>query len=417
MADAKRTLRECLDERLKEGRARGLERRPPLLDMAGEGPVVRMGGRAFLNFTLNDGLGLASSPEWRAEVGECFAAFPPSASASRLAGGRSRITEEAEQAVAAYFGFDECLFLPSGYQGNLACAMALIHAGQPVFVDRRVHASIARGLVLGKADVRTYAHADYGHLERRLVSAPPATVQPLVMTESLFSMDGTELDVSRMAELRSKYGFFLMVDEAHAVGALGPGGRGLCAGVPGTADIVLGTFGKSLGLFGSFLLLPKGFAAFFESLSSAVMHSTAMPPAHAAAVLKLLERLPLLDAERARLRDNAVFFRTRLCAAWDSYTRHRSYRCGTYRRGSKDDPSWGTVGGKGRAGTGGPLSYGSLRRRFAPVWAHRLAYAGHVGADGPPPCGSVGVSIRRRWLFQYPFHKKMNGYYSIMMLA
>ena len=179
MADAKRTLRECLDERLKEGRARGLERRPPLLDMAGEGPVVHMGGRAFLNFTLNDGLGLASSPEWRAEVGECFAAFPPSASASRLAGGRSRITEEAEQAVAAYFGFDECLFLPSGYQGNLACSMALIHAGQPVFVDRRVHASIARGLVLGKADVRTYAHADYGHLERRLVSAPPATVQPL----------------------------------------------------------------------------------------------------------------------------------------------------------------------------------------------------------------------------------------------
>ena len=114
MADAKRTLRECLDERLKEGRARGLERRPPLLDMAGEGPVVHMGGRAFLNFTLNDGLGLASSPEWRAEVGECFAAFPPSASASRLAGGRSRITEEAEQAVAAYFGFDECLFVPSG---------------------------------------------------------------------------------------------------------------------------------------------------------------------------------------------------------------------------------------------------------------------------------------------------------------
>ena len=121
MADAKRTLRECLDERLKEGRARGLERRPPLLDMAGEGPVVHMGGRAFLNFTLNDGLGLASSAEWRAEVGECFAAFPPSASASRLAGGRSRITEEAEQAVAAYFGFDECLFLSSGYQGNLAC--------------------------------------------------------------------------------------------------------------------------------------------------------------------------------------------------------------------------------------------------------------------------------------------------------
>ena len=76
MADAKRTLRECLDERLKEGRARGLERRPPLLDMAGEGPVVHMGGRAFLNFTLNDGLGLASSPEWRAAVSYTHLTLP-----------------------------------------------------------------------------------------------------------------------------------------------------------------------------------------------------------------------------------------------------------------------------------------------------------------------------------------------------
>lgn len=142
--------------------------------------------------------------------------------------------------------------------------------------------------------------------------------------------------------------------------------------MPGTADIVLGTFGKSLGLFGSFLLLPKGFAAFFESLSSAVMHSTAMPPAHAAAVLKLLERLPLLAAERARLRDNAVFFRARLCELGIPTRGTRSYRCGTYRRGSKDDPSWRTAGGKGRAGTGGPLSYSSLRRRFAPVWLTAL---------------------------------------------
>lgn len=312
MADAQRSLRDCLDGRVREGRARGLGRRPPLLDAAGEGPLVRVGGRSFLNFTSNDGLGLAASPEWRAEVAACFAAFPPSASASRLAGGRSRITEEAEAAAAAYFGFDECLFLPSGYQGNLACVTALVQAGQPVFADRRVHASIARALAAARADVRAYAHADYGHLERRLASAAGAAVQPLAITESLFSMDGTELDAARMAELRRRHGFFLMVDEAHAMGALGPGGRGLCAAAPGTADIALGTFGKSLGLFGSFLLLPKGFTAFFEYLSSPVMYSTAMPPAHAAAVLKLLERLPGLEARRERLRDNAAFFRARL---------------------------------------------------------------------------------------------------------
>lgn len=195
-----------------------------------------------------------------------------------------------------------------------------------------------------------------------------------------------------------------------------PKGAGCAPGVPGTADIVLGTFGKSLGLFGSFLLLPKGFAAFFESLSSAVMHSTAMPPAHAAAVLKLLERLPLLDAERARLRVMPCFFAP-ACASLGFLHAAPLISLRYLQAGKQGRPILGNSWRKGRAGTGGPLSYGSLRRRFAPVWAHRLAYAGHVGADGPPPCGSVGVSIRRRWLFQYPFHKKMNGYYSIMMLA
>ena len=132
MADEERSLRDCLELRLREGRALGLERRPPLLEASGEGPVARIGGRACLNFLSNDSLGLASCAAWRAEVGACFAAFPPSASASRLAGGRSRVVEEAEAAAAAFFGFDECLFLPSGYQGNQAVAAALIQPGQPV---------------------------------------------------------------------------------------------------------------------------------------------------------------------------------------------------------------------------------------------------------------------------------------------
>ena len=145
---------------------------------------------------------------------------------------------------------------------------------------------------------------------------------------------------------------------------------------------------------------------FSKSLSSAVMHSTAMPPAHAAAVLKLLERLPLLDAERARLRDNAVFFRARL-SELGIPTRGTAHIVAVPTGGEARTTHLGEqLAERGRAGTGGPLSYGSLRRRFAPVWAHRLAYAWHVGTDGPPPCGSVGVSIRRRWLFQYPVHKK-----------
>lgn len=303
-----------LAARVEEARRSGLERRPPLLDTAGEAPLVCIQGKKYINFMSNDSLGQAACPHWRATVAHCFAAYPASGTASRLAGGHCRLTAEAEQAFAAYFGFAECLFLPSGYQANLACMTALLHTGQRAFVDRRIHASMARALPATGASIHTYGHADYNHLERRLHTADPCGVQTLVLTESLFSMDGTVLDMPRMAALRQQHGFFLFVDEAHAMGALGPGGRGLCATVPHSADAVLGTFGKALGLFGAFVLLPAGFTPLFEYLSSPVMHSTAMPPAHAAAALRLLEALPHLEEQREHLRDNALFFRAELQA-------------------------------------------------------------------------------------------------------
>lgn len=301
-----------LASRVEDAQRAGLQRHPPLTETANEAPLVCIQGKKYINFISNDSLGQAACPKWRSIVAQCFADYPASGTASRLAGGHCRLTAEAEQAFAAYFGFAECLFLPSGYQANLACMTALLHAGQQAFTDRRIHASIARALPSTHADIHTYAHGDYDHLERRLRTAAPSDIQPLVLTESLFSMDGTVLNMPRMAALRQKYGFFLFVDEAHAMGALGPGGRGICATLPQSADAVLGTFGKALGLFGAFVLVPAGFTPLFEYLSSAIMHSTAMSPAHAAASLRLLERLPHLDEQRERLRNNALLFRQAL---------------------------------------------------------------------------------------------------------
>ena len=121
-----------------------------------------------------------------------------------------------------------------------------------------------------------------------------------------------------MAALRRRYGFFLCVDEAHALGALGPGGRGLCAAQAlrdsgrAPADLVVGTLGKSLGLWGAFLLLPRGFTPLFEHLASAIMHSTALPPAHAACMLALVEELPRLEERRRTLAARVAFFRQAL---------------------------------------------------------------------------------------------------------
>ena len=310
----RRSLYDCLNDRLRADARLGLARDSAAMAGGAAGPLLYRDGREYISFMSNDGLGLAADAHWQARVAACFAAHAPSASASRLAGGRSDVVDQACRAVADYFGFAECLFLPSGYQANLACVTTLLQQGQEAFVDRRCHASVMRALPLAGARIRAWNHLDYDHLERLLSSLPPDAPQPVVMAESLYSMDGAALDLERMAALRRRYGFFLCVDEAHALGALGPGGRGLCAaqalrdGGRAPADLVVGTLGKSLGLWGAFLLLPRGFTPLFEHLASAIMHSTALPPAHAACMLALVEELPRLEERRRTLAARVAFF-------------------------------------------------------------------------------------------------------------
>ncbi len=276
-----------------------------------DGPFVSENGRRFLSFCSNDYLGLSQDARWQKMVADSFAECRPSSSASRLAGGWDRLSAKAESAYADYFGYEDCLFFPSGYQGNLALMTGLIRKGQPVFADRRIHASAAHALVASGCTLYPYAHNDMEHLERRLNSLE-SDWQPIVVTESLFSMDGTLTDAAALAELKKRYGFFLIADEAHAAGCLGDGGRGVFSCIKGTADAVLCTLGKGFGFFCAFALLPKGFASALQNLASAVMHSTALPPAHASACLKLLDLLPCLKPERARLAQNARFFREEL---------------------------------------------------------------------------------------------------------
>lgn len=295
-----------LARRLALERRAGLERqavRPP----AGDGA---------LDFLSHDSLGLADDAGWRRTLARCAARHAPSGRASWVAGGRTSLAGEAAAACAAYFGAAECRFFASGYQAQLAALAGLILPGQPLLPDKRMHASATRFLGQSRARVLPYAHADMAHLERRLrcLAEEADSRQPVVMSESLFSMDGTLLDMSAWRGLRQTFGFWGWLDEAHSLGALGPQGRGLAAQWPGAADMVLGSFGKALGYWGAFLLLPEGFSAYLEQWASPLLHSTALPPAHAAGVLALLERLPELDEQRQELADKARFFRDCLTA-------------------------------------------------------------------------------------------------------
>lgn len=275
-------------------------------------PHVRMDGREHVSFVSNDALGLASNPDWRAEVGECFARQAASGTASRLAGGYCDLTRQAEQSWAEYFGHQDCLFLPSGYQANQACLSALLVKDGPVLVDRRIHASLAWALKYSQARIHTYPHLDLDRLDRRLAGLPEPGVQPVILTESLFSMDGLGPDMGRLQEIKDRHDAFVIMDEAHACGLWGPGGRGLGAGL---AEVRTGTLGKALGFFGAFILLSSELKAVVEHLASAVMHSTALPAAHSAVILRLLARLPGLTPERERVRENSTLFRELLAQA------------------------------------------------------------------------------------------------------
>lgn len=306
------TIAERLHLRAAEHARTGLQRNSSALCGAAGGPIVRAGGRHYISFVSNDSLGLSSDPQWRACVARCFMLHAPSGRASRLAGGRSALADEAEQAFADYFGFEECLFFPSGYQANLAAVTSLLPQGHAAFVDRRVHASVARALPLAGAEIHAAPHNDVARLRRRLAALPADAAQPVVVTESLFSMDGDAPDMAALSALCREQEAFLLVDEAHALGAWGDGGRGFACAAPGRpplAQAVVGTLGKALGFWGAFLLLPRGFRSLVEENASAVMHSTTLPEAHAAACRELVRALPRHEDRRERLHANTRLFR------------------------------------------------------------------------------------------------------------
>jgi len=302
-----------LTERLKRSIAlqkeSGLYRKPVTIQKQ-LGKYVLVDGKKLINFASNDYLGLAQNKEWQQTVGACFSKHLPSGTSSRLVSGQGSFADDAERRFAEFFGYDDALFLPSGYQANLAVIWGLCSPSETIFYDKRIHASMAQGLSRTGSTLKGFAHSNLAQLDQKLTRTEAAS--PVVLTESLFSMDGDMLDTVEFNRLRREHNFFSIVDEAHAFGALGINGTGLCNGC---ADVAVGTFGKALGMSGAFVLMPEGFKEFFHNFSSPVIYSTAMPEAHAAAAEALLKKLPKMDAERAHLAQTSSLLRDELLNA------------------------------------------------------------------------------------------------------
>ncbi|HUH67074.1 MAG TPA: pyridoxal phosphate-dependent aminotransferase family protein [Syntrophales bacterium] len=294
--------------RLIAQRQAGLYRDPPEVKKR-DGKYLFINGKRVLNFASNDYLGLGVSDEVRRSASRNFRRYGTSSSSSRLVSGNYSIISEAEKVYASYFGYADALFFPSGYQANLGILSTLFEHGDTIIFDKHIHASSVKGMMMSGANVMGYNHNSMTHLARRLEKCGSGHV--VVLTESLFSMDGDILHVSGIKELKERYGFLTIVDEAHAFGALGSGGRGVARSM---ADAAVGTFGKAFGFFGAFVLLPEGLKEYLFNFSSPLIYTTTLPEAHAATTIDILRFVEEADDRRARLREASTCIREGLRA-------------------------------------------------------------------------------------------------------
>lgn len=291
-----------LEGALAKLEARGLHRRLRPAVLADGGRIVR-GGKTALDFSSNDYLGLSRHPLLIERAREWAASMGAGAGASRLVTGTSEAHMELEARIAAFKGTEAALVFGSGWQANAAVIPALVAAmpGVQVFADRLNHASMHHGCAAAGVRQHRYAHNDLAALERQLEKHGKGAPARLILTESVFSMDGDRSDIAALSGIARRYDAILYVDEAHATGVLGPGGAGLSATVPGGVDIAMGTFSKALGGFGAYVAGSRALCDWLVNACSAFVYATAPPPAVLGAIDAALDLVPGMGAERAHL--------------------------------------------------------------------------------------------------------------------
>jgi 8-amino-7-oxononanoate synthase len=283
-----------IEARLDELRSLGLQRRTRLVS-GPQGPHVLVDGKPVLLLCSNNYLGLADHPAVREAAADAAMRWGVGAGASRLVSGTMTIHRRLEERLAAFKGRQSALLFGSGYLANAGCIAALARPGDVVFSDELNHASIIDGCRLSRAEVFVYDHCDPEHLEWGIVEAEGRGA--LIVTDSVFSMDGDVAPLEEIVELAQRYRLRTVVDEAHGTGALGPGGRGALAeaGLEDQVDVIVGTLGKALGCYGAFAACDQVMACYLLNAARTFIFSTALPPpvaAGALAALTLLEQRP-----------------------------------------------------------------------------------------------------------------------------
>lgn len=280
-----------------------------------DGGRLARDGATLIDFSSNDYLGLARHPLLIERAAEWAARHGSGAGASRLVTGTHTAHLAVEAKIAAFKGREAALLFPSGWQLNAAVLAALLKAAPNalLFTDRLIHASLHAGAT-GHRQIR-FRHNDLDHLEELLAGYTERPGPRLIVTESVFSMDGDRIDLPRLGAIARAHDAFLYLDEAHATGVLGPEGRGLSAEAPGAADLVMGTFSKAMGCFGAYVTGSRLLIDYLVNACGGFIFSTAPPPAMLGAIDAALDLVSGMEPERARLAAHGALLRSQLHAA------------------------------------------------------------------------------------------------------
>ncbi len=300
---------EKITQFLKERKDEGLLRKLRPADSRAGGKI-RFGNREYIDLSSNDYLGLSGHPEMINAAKHASERYGVGSSASRLLSGDLAIYHKLEERLAEFKGKERSLVMNSGYQANVGIVSALCGEGDCVFSDKLNHASIVDGIKLSGADFFRFSHNNIEHLESLLIRERNKFRNAVIITETIFSMDGDRPDLKGLVSLKNRFDCKLMVDEAHATGIFGDNGAGVVEeeGLSGDVDIVMGTFGKALGSFGAYLAASGEVIDYMINRCRSFIYSTALPPAVMAcniASLDLVKKEP--DRRRGLLRSSEIF--------------------------------------------------------------------------------------------------------------
>lgn len=297
------------DELLTQLRQKSLFRELKTIEEI-QGPLVRIGDRFLVNFASNDYLGLSQHPSVKSAAKAAIDRFGAGSGASRLITGTGYAHTKFEEEIASFKGAESALLFSTGYAAALGTITSLVGPGDVVILDKLAHACLIDGAKLSGASLRVFPHNNVAKLKHQLAWARQAHPQgkTLVVTESIFSMDGDFGDLAAIVDLKTEFQALLLVDEAHATGVIGARGAGWVAalGLTRQVDIQMGTLSKAFGASGGFICGSKTMVQLLVNRARSFIYSTALPPSCAAAASAALEIVRSEEGNtlRSRLRTN-----------------------------------------------------------------------------------------------------------------